>query len=143
MSLNKVMLIGRLGRDVDCKYTQSGNAIANLSVATDESFTSQDGNKAQKTEWHKVVVYGKQAENCERYLGKGSLVYIEGKLQTRKWQDKQGQERYITEIIASRVQFLDKKEQDGDASGNSEITRSHDMRPKQEYEPQEIDNVPF
>lgn len=143
MSLNKVMLIGRLGRDVDCKYTQSGNAIANLSVATDESYTGQDGNRVQKTEWHKVIAYGKQAENCERYLAKGSLVYIEGKLQTRKWQDQQGQDRYVTEIVASRVQFLDRKEQDESDRGNKEKPHRYDGKPEPEYISQETDSVPF
>lgn len=142
MSLNKVMLIGRLGRDVDCKYTQSGNAIANLSLATDESYIGQDGNRIQKTEWHKVIVYGKQAENCQQYLGKGSLVFIEGKLQTRKWQDQQRQDRYVTEIIASRIQFLDRKEQgDSDNKGIERPQRGNRHEP--EFESQETDDIPF
>lgn len=141
MSLNKVMLIGHLGSDVDLRYSQSGNAVANLSVATDESYMGQDGNKIQKTEWHRVVVYGRQAENCERYLAKGSLVFIEGRLQTRKWQDRQGQDRYVTEIIASRVQFLDRKDHDGGDSGYGErpqMGNRHDPE-----EPPEIDKIPF
>lgn len=109
MSLNKAMLIGRLGQDVDLHYTQTGSPIANISLATDESYAGPDGNRVQRTEWHKVVVYGKQAENCANYLHKGSMVFIEGSLATRKWQDRQGQDRYTIEIKAQRVVFLDSK----------------------------------
>lgn len=108
-SLNKVQLIGRLGRDIELAYSRGGNAIANLNLATDESYMDRDGNKVERTEWHRVVVYGKIAENCNTFLAKGSLVYIEGSLQTRKWQDQQGNDRYTTEIKAQRVQFLDRK----------------------------------
>ncbi|SDF98935.1 single-stranded DNA-binding protein [Desulfovibrio legallii] len=107
--LNKVMIIGRLGRDPELRYTQSGAPVASLNVATDESYTDRDGNKVERTEWHRVSVFQRQAENCAAYLAKGSLVYVEGSLQTRKWQDQQGQDRYTTEIKAQRVQFLDRK----------------------------------
>ena len=107
--LNKVMIIGRLGRDPELRYTQSGAPVATLNVATDESYTDREGNKVDRTEWHRVSVFQRQAENCANFLGKGSLVYIEGSLQTRKWQDQQGQDRYTTEIKAQRVQFLDRK----------------------------------
>ena len=107
--LNKVMLIGRLGRDPELKYASSGMAIANLNMATDESYTDRDGNRVERTEWHRVVVFQRVAENCAKYLSKGSMVYVEGSLQTRKWQDQQGQDRYSTEIKASRVQFLESK----------------------------------
>ena len=110
--LNKVMIIGRLGRDPELRYTQSGSPVATLNVATDESYTDRDGNKVDRTEWHRVSVFQRQAENCANYLTKGSLVFVEGSLQTRKWQDQQGQDRYTTEIKAQRVQFLDRK---GDA----------------------------
>jgi single-strand DNA-binding protein len=109
--LNKVMIIGRLGKDPELKYTQNGYPICNMSVATDESYVDNEGNKVQRTEWHSVVAYQKQAENCSKYLGKGSLAYFEGSLQTRKWQDQEGNDRYKTEIKAFRVQFLDRKEQ--------------------------------
>ncbi|WP_297670278.1 single-stranded DNA-binding protein [uncultured Desulfovibrio sp.] len=112
--LNKVMIIGRLGRDPELRYTQSGAPVATLNVATDESYTDRDGNKVERTEWHRVSVFQRQAENCANYLTKGSLVYVEGSLQTRKWQDQQGQDRYTTEIKAQRVQFLDRK---GDREG--------------------------
>ena len=110
--LNKVMIIGRLGRDPELRYTQSGSPVATLNVATDESYTDRDGNKVDRTEWHRVSVFQRQAENCANFLAKGSLVFVEGSLQTRKWQDQQGQDRYTTEIKAQRVQFLDRK---GDA----------------------------
>lgn len=121
--LNRVMIIGRLGKDVELRYTQSGSAIANFSVATDESYKDQNGNKVERTEWHKISCFGSQAENCAKYLGKGSLVHVEGSLQTRKWQDQNGQDRYTTEIKAQRVSFLDRKgegrqnEQHGQDSG--------------------------
>lgn len=118
--LNKVMLIGRLGRDPELRYIQSGAPVATLSVATDENYTDRDGNRVEKTEWHKVVVWNKQAENCNNYLSKGSLVFIEGSLQTRKWQDQQGQDRYTTEIRAQRVQFLDRKGENRGASDSGD-----------------------
>ena len=107
--MNKVMLIGRLGKDPELRYTPNGSPVANLRIATDESYTDRDGNKVDRTEWHTVVVFQRQAENCQAYLKKGSLVFVEGSLQTRKWQDQQGQDRYSTEIKAIRVQFLDRK----------------------------------
>ncbi len=113
--LNKVMIIGRLGQDPEMRYMQSGDPIANLNVATSESYRDREGNKQDKTEWHRVVVFGKQAENCNNYLRKGSQVYIEGSLQTRKWQDKQGVDRYTTEINARSVQFLDSRRSEGGA----------------------------
>ena len=113
--LNKVMLIGRLGRDPELRYTQSGSPVATLNVATDESYTDRDGNKVERTEWHRVSVFQRQAENCANYLAKGSLVYVEGSLQTRKWQDQSGQDRYTTEIKAQRVQFLDRRGERGQA----------------------------
>lgn len=117
MSLNKVMVIGRLGRDPELKYTQAGAPVCTLNVATDESYTDRDGNKVDKAEWHRVVVFQKAAENSSQYLAKGSLVFVEGSLQTRKWQDPQGQDRYVTEIRAHRVQFIDRKGGNGQSGG--------------------------
>ena len=112
--LNKVMIIGRLGRDPELRYTQAnGTPVTTLNVATDETYTDRDGNRQERTEWHRVSVYQRQAENCANFLRKGSLVYVEGSLQTRKWQDQQGQDRYTTEIKAQRVQFLDRKNDGG------------------------------
>ncbi|MBQ9105850.1 MAG: single-stranded DNA-binding protein [Mailhella sp.] len=107
--LNKVMIIGRLGADPELRYTQSGSPVASLRIATDENYTDKDGNRVERTEWHRVVVFQRSAENCNQYLRKGSLVYVEGKLTTRKWQDQNGQDRYTTEIRADRVQFLDRR----------------------------------
>ena len=108
--LNKVMIIGRLGADPELRYTQAGQPICSLRVATDESYTDKDGNRVERTEWHSVVAFQRAAENCNQFLHKGSLVYVEGKLSTRKWQDQKGQDRYTTEIRAERVQFLEKRE---------------------------------
>ncbi len=105
--VNKVILVGNLGKDPDMKYTASGAAIANITVATTESWTDKQTNeKVEKTEWHRVVFFRRLAEIVGEYLHKGSQVYIEGKLQTRKWQDQNGQDRYTTEIVASEMQML-------------------------------------
>ena len=128
--LNKVQIIGRLGRDPELRYSQSGSPVCTLSVATNEGYTDRDGKKVERTEWHRVVLYSKAAENCNQFLKKGSLVYVEGSLQTRKWQDQQGQDRFSTEIKAQRVQFLDKK--DGGKPRSSLPSESYGM-----------DDVPF
>jgi single-strand DNA-binding protein len=112
-SLNKVLLIGRLGRDPEVRYTTSGQPVATFSIATDESYKSKDGQKVEKTEWHRIVVWGKAAEFCGNYLAKGRLVFIEGKLETRKWTDKDGVEKYTTEIKADRVDFMDSRQSEG------------------------------
>jgi single-strand DNA-binding protein len=105
--VNKVILVGNLGKDPDMKYTASGAAIANITVATSESWTDKQTNeKVEKTEWHRVVFFRRLAEIVGEYLRKGSQVYIEGKLQTRKWQDQNGQDRYTTEIVANEMQML-------------------------------------
>ena len=106
MSVNKVILVGRLGQNPEVRYTPSGAAVANFSVATNESWTDKSGQKLERTEWHKVVVWGKLAELCNQYLAKGRQVYVEGRLQTRQWQDKDNQTKYTTEIQAQTVQFL-------------------------------------
>jgi single-strand DNA-binding protein len=108
-SLNKVMLLGRLGRDPDKKYTNSNIAVCNFSIATSESVKKGDSWE-EKTEWHKIVVFGNQAENVSKFVKKGSLVFIEGRIQSRSYQDKDGNEKYITEIVANLIRFLDMKE---------------------------------
>jgi len=105
-SVNKVMLIGNLGRDPEVRYMPDGQAIANVSVATTDTWKDKSGEKQERTEWHRVAFFGKLAEIAGEYLKKGSQVYVEGRLQTRKWQDKEGQERYTTEIVAERMQML-------------------------------------
>ena len=105
--INKAIIVGNLGRDPEVRYTANGNAIANITVATTESWKDkQSGERQEKTEWHRVVFFGRLAEIAGEYLKKGSQVYIEGRLQTRKWEDKSGQERYTTEIVASEMQML-------------------------------------
>ena len=106
MSVNKVIVLGRLGQDPELKHTAGGSAVTNFSVATNESWTDKQGQKQERTEWHRVVVWGKLAELCSQYLSKGRQVYLEGKLQTRSWEDNQGQKRYTTEVQANTVQFL-------------------------------------
>lgn len=116
-NVNKVILIGRLGKDPDLRYTQGRQPVAHLSIATSENYTNKQGEKVETTEWHKVSVWGKQAEQVGEYLTKGRLVYIEGKLRTSAWTDKQGQKRYTTEIVAHTVQFLDSGKGDRAARG--------------------------
>lgn len=106
MSLNKAMIIGNLGDDPEVRFTGGGQAVATLSVATNERWTDKAGQAQERTEWHRVVVWGKQAEQCKEYLSKGRQVFVEGRIQTRDWTDKEGHKRYTTEIIAQRVQFL-------------------------------------
>lgn len=105
MSVNKVILVGNLGVDPELKHTNGGKAVANLSIATNESFKNAAGERQDRTEWHRVTVWGDQAEVCAKYLEKGRMVYVEGKLQTRSW-EQDGQKRYATEIIADKVTFL-------------------------------------
>ena len=119
MSLNKVMLIGNLGKDPELRFTPSGRAVARFSLATSESWTDQQGQKQDRTEWHNVVVWGKQAESCGQYLSKGRQVFIEGSIRSRQYDDKEGQKRYITEVIAQRVQFLGGGRGEGGGRGAS------------------------
>jgi len=106
MSVNKVIIVGRLGQDPELKYTPGGAAVCNFSVATTESWSDKNGQKQEKTEWHRVVVWGKLGELCNQYLAKGRQVFLEGALQTRAWDAKDGTKRYTTEINAKNIQFL-------------------------------------
>ena len=112
-SVNKVILVGNLGRDPETRYTTNGDAVTNIRVATTDTWKDKNGEKQEKTEWHTVVFFGRQAEIAGEYLKKGRQVYIEGRLQTRKWQDKEGQDRYTTEIVADRMQMLGSREGGG------------------------------
>ena len=105
-SVNKVILIGNLGKDPETRYMPSGDAICNITLATTDSWKDKSGEKQERTEWHRVAFFGKLAEIAGEYLKKGSQVYVEGRLQTRKWQDKEGQDRYTTEIVADKMQML-------------------------------------
>ncbi len=111
--VNKVILVGRLGADPEMKYTNSGTGVCRFNLATSEKWTSKDGQKQERTEWHRIVAWTKLGELCNEYLKKGRQAYIEGRLQTRSWDDKEGNKRYTTEIVADTVQFL------GSAEGGS------------------------
>ncbi|HTS22044.1 MAG TPA: single-stranded DNA-binding protein [Casimicrobiaceae bacterium] len=112
-SVNKVILVGNLGRDPETRYTTGGDAVTNIRVATTDTWKDKNGEKQERTEWHTVVFFGRQAEIAGEYLKKGRQVYVEGRLQTRKWQDKEGQDRYTTEIVADRMQMLGNREGSG------------------------------
>ena len=106
-SVNKVMLLGYLGKDPEVRFTQGGKAVANFSLATDESYKNSDGEKVKRTEWHNIVVWGASVENfVQKYLHKGDLIYVEGKLQTRSWQDKEGNKKYTTEINVTDIKGI-------------------------------------
>ena len=111
-NLNKVMLIGRLGQDPEIRYTQSGSAVANATIATNDYWTDKQGGKQERTEWHSLVLWGKLADLAQSYLKKGSQVYVEGRMQTRDWEDQQGQKHYKTEVVVTTMQFLDAKMSD-------------------------------
>ena len=116
-SVNKVILVGNLGRDPELRYTQGGQAVGNFSIATTENFNNREGQRQERTEWHRIVVWGKTAENCAQYLSKGRSVYLEGRLQTREWENKEGQKQRTTEIVAQTVQFLGPKGGGGGGGG--------------------------
>lgn len=106
MSLNKVLLIGNLGRDPEVRFTPGGQAVARFSIATSETWNDKEGQRQERTEWHNIVVWGKQGEHCGQYLSKGRQVFIEGSIRSRQYDDKDGNKKYITEVVAQRVQFL-------------------------------------
>jgi single-strand DNA-binding protein len=116
-SVNKAIIIGNLGKDPEVRYTTGGQAVANFTVATNDRWTDKSGQQQERTEWHRVVVWGKQAENCGQYLKKGRSVYVEGRLQTREWTNKEGQKQYTTEIVAVIVQFLGGRGEGGGGGG--------------------------
>ncbi len=118
MSVNKVILVGRLGRDPETRFTSAGQAVCNFSVATDETYKDRNGERQKRTEWHKIVVWGRQAEIAQQYLKKGSLVYLEGRIQSRQWDDKEGQKRTSFEIVANNFRMLGSRA-DAAAAGSS------------------------
>jgi single-strand DNA-binding protein len=119
-SVNKVIVLGNLGRDPEVKFTPGGQAVCNFSVATTDKWDDKSGQKQERTEWHRIVVWGKLAELCGQYLKKGRQAYVEGRLQTREWQDKDGNKRQTTEVVASQVQFLGGKGERTEASAEPE-----------------------
>jgi len=118
-TLNKVMLIGRLGSDPELKYTASQQAVTTLSLATSEAWKDKDGNAQERTEWHRIVLWQKSAEIANEYLKKGSRIFIEGRLQTRSWEDQNGNKKYTTEIVAQNFEFLDSRPTTGGNTGGS------------------------
>ena len=141
MSLNKAMVIGNLGRDPELRYSQKQTPICTLSVASTESQKNQAGEWADHTEWHRVVVFGKQADNCNKYLSKGSQVFVDGKIRTNKWQDKNGIDRYTTEIIANNVKFLGSRAGSGAKSYNQEESYGN-SKPAAAPDTSVLDNFP-
>ena len=143
MSVNKVILVGRLGADPELKTLSSGQSVANFNIATSENWVDRDGQKQERTEWHRIVVWGKLAEVCRQHLGKGRQVYIDGKLQTRTWEDQQGQKRYTTEIVASTVQFLGAPNERGmgASTGQGPSAPAADFSPEPSFDSHE--EIPF
>ncbi len=136
--INKCILVGRLGADPEVRYLPDGTMVVNLRIATDETWKDKQGEKQQKTEWHRVVIFGKLAEIAGKYTGKGRLVYIEGRIQTRSWDDKDGVKRYSTEIIGLVMKLLDKVPANGNGGANDGLPNN------QHYDgPLPEDDVPF
>lgn len=137
--VNKVIIVGRLGSDPEVKTISTGSTVARLSVATSDQWTDKEGQKQERTEWHRVVVWGKLADLCGKYLSKGRQVYLEGRLQTRSWEDQQGVKKYTTEIVAQTVQFLSGGQSQSQSSGND--------FPNQEFGPEpsfdSSEEIPF
>jgi len=126
MSLNKVMIIGRLGADPEMKTLSTGSALTTFNLATSENWKDKDGQKQERTEWHRIVVWGKLAEICGKYLAKGREAFIEGKLQTRSWEDQQGQKKYTTEVVATNVQFIGGQSQQSSSNYSAPNESSND-----------------
>ena len=145
-SLNKVMLIGNLGKDPEVRYTTSGTAVASFSLATSERFKNRSGEWEDKTEWHNVTLWGRLAEIAGEYLAKGRTVFIEGRLQTRKWQDRDGRDRYTTEVVADKMQMLGGKGDGGGRQGSGKSSDDVGAGASQGYEEPVFnpdDDIPF
>jgi len=142
MAVNKVILIGNLGRDPEIRYTTNGQAVANFTIATTEKYTNKSGERQEDTEWHRIVAWGRLAEICGEYLSKGRMVYIEGSIKTRSWEDKEGNTRYTTEIVARNMQML------GGPGGRSESPSSTDDKMPADFDIEDDsfggdDDIPF
>lgn len=142
MSVNKVMLIGNLGRDPEIRYTTSGQAVANFTLATTEKYKNKAGDKQEDTEWHRIVAWGRLAEICGEYLTKGRMVYIEGSIRTRSWEDKEGNTKWTTEIVARNMQML------GPSGGRSESSSTADEKIPADFDIEDDsfgsdDDIPF
>lgn len=141
--VNKVILVGRLGRDPEMKAIGQGSTVTTLNIATSEQWTDKNGQKQERTEWHRVVVWGKLAEICGKHLTKGRQLYVEGRLQTRSWEDQQGQKRYSTEIVATTVQFLGAAGEKSASSGSAQHggDQFQDFGPEPSFDSN--DEIPF
>ena len=140
-SVNKVILIGRLGKDPEMRFTPNGKAVTNFTMATNEVRSDQSGERQERTEWHRIVAWGKLAENCAKLLSKGKQVYIEGRLQTRQWDDRDGNKRYTTEVVANTMQLLTPAD---NARGFSDTPDDNGYGPgDNSSDPQEFDDIPF
>jgi len=142
-SLNKVMLIGNLGKDPEVRYTAAGTAVASFSIATSEKFKNKSGEWEEKTEWHNITLWARLAEIAGEYLAKGKTVYIEGRLQTRKWQDKDGRDRYTTEIVGEKMQMLSGKGEGGGGRQGSGRGESQEQPGYDEPAFNPDDDIPF
>ena len=144
--INKAIIVGTLGRDPEIKYTASGSAVANISVATNESWKDKNtGEMQERTEWHRIVLFGKLAEIAAQYLKKGSQAYFEGKIQTRKWQDQSGQDRYTTEIVANEMQMLGSRQAPAGATATPPQRQQPQQPPSNQFADQQtdFDDIPF
>ncbi len=139
--VNKAIIVGRLGADPEVKTVTSGQTVCRLSVATSENWTDRDGQKQERTEWHRVVVWGRMAEVCGKHLSKGRQVYLEGRLQTRSWEDQQGVKKYTTEIVASTVQFLGSNDRSSQSQGMGNDMGTQDFGPEPSFDSSE--EIPF
>lgn len=129
--VNKAILIGNIGSDPDCKEIKTGGIVANVSIATSDKWKDADGNQQEKTEWHRVVFFRRMAEIAQQYLKKGDKIYVEGKIQTRKWQDNEGNDRYTTEIIGNSMQMLGSRgDQNGKEYGQTALLKSTQEKPE-------------
>ncbi len=141
--LNRVMLIGRLGGDPEVRYTSGGSQVTNFTLATNENWTGADGNKQERTEWHRIVTFGKLAEICGKYLNKGKLVYVSGRLQTRQWEDRDGNKRYTTEIVAQEMQMLSGGAGQGQGQGQGQEKNYESQPPGPPGSMGPDDDIPF
>lgn len=143
--VNKAILVGRLGRDPEVRHTTSGTPVANFSLATDESWTDKNGERQRRTEWHQIVVWSRLAEICERYLRKGRLVFIEGQIQTREWEDRDGNRRRTTEIVARNMQMLGSRSDEMGMGSGGQRPAARPSQPSQRSQDVEItdDDIPF
>jgi len=141
--VNKAILVGNLGRDPELRQTPSGQSVCNFTLATSESWTDRNGERVERTEWHRIVAWGKTGELCAQYLNKGRTVYVEGRIQTREWEDKDGNKRYTTEINAQTVNFIGPRTGGSSGSGMGSSSSANDPSPANDPGPPVDDDIPF